>query len=439
MKNKQGAGEIAVLGGGITGLALAYYLTRAGRPVTLFEKENNIGGLAGAFEVNGISIDKYYRHIFPCHSEILETIEALGLQQLLIFKKASMGYFSGGEIFRLDSLLDMLRFKPLNLWERFRVGLSASPFFFKKDWQSFDSLSAEDYLVQRCGGQGFKIFWEPLLRNKFGRFSSAVSAAWLQDRLLSRKGSGLMKSSGRLGYLAGGFQALFKGMAEEIEKHGGRIMTGCPIARIETAGDRGGSFFILNGDAGLKYRTCIVTLPLPLFGEICPDLPADYRSRLAAVDYAHSICMVLRLREPLGSFYWLNIGDASFPFAVVVEHTNWMDRKYYGNQAVVYLSQYVTGAADSDRQTPDNRLFERYCGYLGKIFPHFRRSQVIGFHVWRDMYTQPIFKTHYARRVLPFAAPFKNLFLVDSSQFYPDSRCMNTSFILAKRFIETAG
>lgn len=425
--------NIAIIGAGMTGLALAYELGRQGRQVTVFEKENTIGGLAGSLEVDGISIDKYYRHIFPSHDELLASIADLGLKGRLIFRKAPMAYFSQGKIYPLNSALDLLRFKPLNFLDRVRVGLSASALLTEKDWQTFDRLSARDYLEKKCRSRGFQVFWEPLLKNKFGDFSGYVSAAWLHDRVLSRSRSGLSGASGKLGYLEGGFSWLFARLAEEIGKQGGRIITGCPVSTIEPTGSGTGPF-VLNGDRDHLYNSCMVTLPIPSFIELCPWLPGDYRNRLAAIDYAHSLCLILRLKEPLSPFYWLNIGDASFPFAVVVEHTNWMDKKDYGGQHIVYLSRYVTSFKDDLWTAPDKVLFDTFCRFLKKIFPHFRESSVLGSHVCRDRYTQPIFKTHYSRSIPPFATPVKNFFLVNTSQFYPHSRCMNTSFIAAQKF-----
>lgn len=432
--SENGMKKIAIVGGGVTGLTLAYYLALEGKQVTVFEKDKTIGGLAASFEVDGIMIDKYYRHIFTSHREILEVIHALGLRDRLVFKKASMAYFSQGEIHPLNSIMDLLRFKPLTFPDRLRVGLSASAFLFKKNWEPFDNLPAETYLKQKCGTRGFQTFWEPLLKNKFGNYSSCVSAAWLWDRLMSRTRSRLGKSSESLGYLKGSFQVLLNRMMEVIEKHDGNVLAGHPISSIEMMDDGGTRSFFFNGDPSDKYQQCIVTLPVPQFTRIAPSLPGDYRRRLEQIDYAHSICMVLRLKEPLSPFYWINIGDASFPFAVVVEHTNWIDNDYYKGEHIVYLSQYVTSTEDDTWKAPDHVLLDIYPGFLKKIFKNFHESQVIGFHVSRDRYTQPIFKTGYSRLLPPFVTPVKDLFLVDTGQFYPLSRCMNTGFILAKRF-----
>jgi len=204
---------------------------------------------------------------------------------------------------------------------------------------------------------------------------------------------------------------------------------------VEAVGTGTDGSIIVNGDRSQKFDSCIVTLPAPRFLEICPALPVEYRQRLGRIDYSHSICVVMRLREPLSPHYWLNIGDPSFPFAVVVEHTNWMSREDYGGQHLVYLSRYVNRCDDEIWNEADGAVAERYCVFLKKIFKNFHEAQILGFDVFRERYTQPIFNTHYSRALPGFATPLANLFLVNTSQFYPHSRCMNTSFQLAREFV----
>jgi len=426
--------KIAIIGGGITGLAVAYMLSKQGKPVTVYEKSNSLGGLAGTVPIKNSELDKYYRHIFPSHRDLIEIISSLQLKHQLIFKEAQMGYFSQGEIYPLNSPFDLLRFKPLNFIDRLRVGLSASSMMFAKDWKSFDNIGVEDFLKKKCGKNGFKTFWEPLLKNKFGNYSPLISATWLWDRLTSRTRSRKGKSSEALGYLLGSFDVLFERMADEIEQNGGEIIRGYEVSSIETTGASPYQFYF-NNDTSKRYHQCIVTLPVPEFISISPKYPADYINDLSRINYAHSICMILQLKKSLSPFYWLNIGDNSFPFALVVEHTNWMDRGLYDGNHIVYLSQYVDSTEEYTFNAPNDLLFGIYCRFLKKIFNSFDESDVISYKVSRDRFTQPVFKKGFSQCKPFFETPLRNLFLVNTSQFYPRSRCMNTSFGLANEFI----
>ena len=56
--------DIAIIGGGLTGLSAAYHLSKYGKRVILIEKEKELGGLVSSYHVNHYHIEKYYHHIF---------------------------------------------------------------------------------------------------------------------------------------------------------------------------------------------------------------------------------------------------------------------------------------------------------------------------------------------------------------------------------------
>ena len=58
--------KIAVIGAGFAGLGTAYYLSKTGHQVTVFEKDSQPGGLAVGFKNSKWSwpLEKHYHHLF---------------------------------------------------------------------------------------------------------------------------------------------------------------------------------------------------------------------------------------------------------------------------------------------------------------------------------------------------------------------------------------
>ena len=425
--------EIAIVGGGVTGLAVAYHLSRSGYVVTVYEASRGLGGLASAFPLNGTYVDKYYRHLFPGHAEILQVIEELGLGDKLRFVKTEMGFYRGGAISPFNGALDLLRFRPLSVLDRFRVGLSGLMMLAGvRNWRSLDSETAADLLRRYSGENGYQAIWEPLLRNKFGPYHTEVAATWLWDRVNSRMRSKMAaRSADCLGYLVGSFQQLCDAIRARVEANGGTFAVGTPVSRllIEDGRCQG---VVWQGEAHRFART-VVTLPLPCFLRIAPDLPQAYADELKRVKYAHSLVVVLRLPESLGRFYWTSIGDADAPFAVVVEHTNMIAPQEYGGEHLVYLSAYCSDRELRMLDRTDERVFSAFSAYLGRIFPSYDEAKLIGYRVFRDRYTQPVFVKGYSAMKPGLRTPVGNLFLANTSQFYPRGRTMNGSFRLASK------
>ena len=65
--------KIAILGGGLTGLTAAQYLSQTNNEIIIIERGSRVGGLAGGFKKQGWNweLDKTYHHIFKNDSAIL--------------------------------------------------------------------------------------------------------------------------------------------------------------------------------------------------------------------------------------------------------------------------------------------------------------------------------------------------------------------------------
>ena len=114
--------EIAIIGGGLMGMTLAYLLSEHGQHVTVLEQSSTLGGLHNSVELDDFSIARYQHNIFPGDSQTLDLINRLGLQDDVLFRPATSGFLHNGEIHSIDTIRDFLTFAPLRLWDRLRLG-----------------------------------------------------------------------------------------------------------------------------------------------------------------------------------------------------------------------------------------------------------------------------------------------------------------------------
>src|SRR5438132_1334163 len=111
--------RVGVIGGGVTGLAVADQLSRAGAEVEIFERGGELGGLAAGFDVlPGIRLERFYHHIFQTDVDIQALVGELGLADRIMWRPANIGFYLDGGVHRLSTPLDVLRFKPLKPWQR---------------------------------------------------------------------------------------------------------------------------------------------------------------------------------------------------------------------------------------------------------------------------------------------------------------------------------
>ena len=192
MSDKQTAiaPSIAILGGGILGLSAAYCCLkqRLGH-VVVYEADNELGGLAAAFEVCGTRVEKY--HHFICHSDyvVLKQMAEFNLDHLIHWSDCRMGMFVHNRLFDFTTPGDLLRFDALSLASRLRLGASMLWLRQKRDWKPLENISASKWLKQWAGPGTYDVVWSHLMKSKFDAFEDQIPLSWLWARTRRRSGS----------------------------------------------------------------------------------------------------------------------------------------------------------------------------------------------------------------------------------------------------------
>jgi protoporphyrinogen oxidase len=414
----------AVVGGGFSGLAAAYELAKSGKKVVVLERDRELGGLAGGFEVGGHVIEKFYHHWFNNDKQIIGLIEELDATDNILLRPTRTGMYYADQFFRLSTPMDLLRFRALPFLDRIRLGISVLRARAIKDWRPLESLTAREWLTDLCGKRAFEVVWEPLLVGKFGNLADEISAVWFWKKLVLRGGSRNGSGDEVLAYYKGGFAALAERLGEEIVALGGTIMRSTTATGVLVFPD--GQARGLSTDAGeVIADNLLLSTPLPVTADLLEGVVGEeYIAKLRRIRYLSNVCLVLSLDRSLSDTYWLNVNDPSFPFVGVIEHTNFEPPTSYGGRHIVYLSKYLP--PDHEMYTmADEALLEFSIPHLKKMFPDFDRSWIREWHAWRADSAQPIAERHYSQLVPPRATPIPNVFITTMAQVYPEDRGTN--------------
>ncbi|MEK7872649.1 MAG: FAD-dependent oxidoreductase, partial [Chloroflexota bacterium] len=88
--------KIAVIGGGVLGMAAAYELLKRGQQVALYERAPVLGGQVRTFDVGGGRLECFYHHLFTSDVDMIDLIHDLGLGDNLTWIPSRVGFFHGG-------------------------------------------------------------------------------------------------------------------------------------------------------------------------------------------------------------------------------------------------------------------------------------------------------------------------------------------------------
>ena len=417
------APHAVVVGAGFCGLTAAYELAKSGVRVTVLEKDSGIGGLAGSFAVNGARLEKFYHHWFRSDRYIVELIDELGVADQIVARSTRTGLFYANSMFRLSSPLDVLRFYPLSLIDRVRLGLLALRVRQIRDWRKLENVSAANWLRKMSGDRVYEVVWEPLLRGKFGGYAEHVSAVWFWNKLKLRGGSRSKGGSEQLAYYRGGFAALADRLADSIRARGGNIRIGAHVTQLGVT--RSQCISVEVGSESIAADAVIITAAFPIVADLLEQHGSpEYVKRLRRIKYLANLCLVLELDRSLSKTYWLNVNDPEFPFVGVIEHTNFEPPETYGGRHIVYLSKYLP-ETDSYFRMSDEEVLNYTIPHLRRMFPEFERHWIQAHHVWRARYSQPVVECNYGDMIPDDTTPLDRLYIASMAQIYPEDRGTN--------------
>ncbi|HEV7517232.1 MAG TPA: NAD(P)/FAD-dependent oxidoreductase [Thermoanaerobaculia bacterium] len=429
----------AVVGGGILGLTLAHRLAQAGHGVTLFEAAERLGGLAAAWELDGVVWDRHY-HVTLLSDRHLRALWAeLGLASELRWTETRTGFYTGGRLHSLSNSLEFLRFPPLRLGDKLRLAATILHASRIKDPLPLEAIPVADWLRRWSGERTFETIWLPLLKAKLGEHYRQTSAAFLWAtiaRMYAARRTGLKKEM--FGYVPGGYARILERFAATLAAEGVEIRTGCAVRRIaREPGEKGIRVELRNGHGGPGENTAtfdqvVATLSAPAAARICEGLTADESARLRSIQYLGIVCASLLLRQPLAGFYVTNITDPGIPFTAMVEMSTLVDPDELGGHTLVYLPKYLD-PDDPMFALSDGEIEETFLAALERMIPSFDRGDLLCFRVSRVRQVFALPTLHYSRGLPPMSTSVPGLHLVSSAHIVHGTLNVDETIQLANR------
>src|SRR5215467_11908309 len=136
----------AIVGGGVLGMMLAHRLSQQGKQVTLYEAADQLGGLASAWELGGVVWDRHYHVILLSDTHLRGLLAELGLEGDLDWKETRTGFYVDGKLYSMSNTLEFLRFPPLGLLDKLRLGATIVYAARVRNWQRLEQIAVTDWL-----------------------------------------------------------------------------------------------------------------------------------------------------------------------------------------------------------------------------------------------------------------------------------------------------
>ena len=432
--------KIAIIGSGYTALSLAKKLVEEKSKdieVTIFEKTDEIGGIAKCIDAYGTRLEKHYRHIFKSDKYVLELLEDLGLSDKMQWPETKMAYYSEKGLYAFGTPFTLLKYKPLSFIEKMIFGFSIVKIKLMKDYKKIEKYTAEEWMIKNCGEKIYQKIWEPLLFSKFGNEKSKISMSWLWGKINLRSTSGTLEGE-RLGYLDGSYDVLTQKLNEFLLSNNCKILLNEEVTKVS----KENNIFLLETKEGVKEKfdfvvnTACYDITKNIFDS---NLTDEEKKKMENLKHTSAKTLVIYTTQSFSKFYWTNIGDKSIPFGGIIEHTNMIDKEKYQGTNIIYISNYMD-KNDKLFSMNENELFDEYLPYLQKINPEFKKENVKKLEIYEELYAQPVITTNYSDSKIDEEITEKGIYMGTMAQIYPEDRGMNyairTGYEIADKILE---
>jgi protoporphyrinogen oxidase len=429
--------SIAVIGGGITGIVSALDLAKGGNfKVTIFEKENQLGGMSSYYKWQEITYDRFYHVVLSRDIYLLEFIKELNLEPQFYWCRANSGFYGNGKLVSFSSVTDFLRFPFLTVWQKFRLGLGIYYVSRIKNLERIGNVYAHEWLTGIFGRAIYHNFWEPLLRSKLGDAEEQTSAAFIWSiikRLYGARSAGSKQE--KMGHVRGRYHAILNAALDKLSELNVEVMINDPVVKAETTG--GDKKIVLTASTG-KYifDKVLFTVPCPEILKILDNINNHpYWSNLRQVEYVGIVCVLLVLSRKLSHYYVINLLDKDLPFTGIIESTNILPEGEMLDKHCLYLPKYLM-SDDPLRNLDDLEIINLFVKKLKKVFPNLRDEEISDVKVFREQFVQPFKGLNFLDRKLGFHTPIPNIFIANTSMIYDSTLNNNASIRVARQAVK---
>ena len=382
--------SIGILGGGISGIALAAHL---GENVEVLEKRDRIGGLCGTISEDGFTFDAAGPHImFSKNKEVLNLmVQTLG--DNVHQKRRDNKIWFKGRLVKYPFENDLASLPPEDNFECI-YGYIVNPHandeprnLAEWSYKTFGAGISDKYFIP----YNRKIWnYEP---TKLGlEFVSRIPKPPMEDVLKSSIGiptEGYLHQLNFFYPIEGGYEQIVHGFAKRVR---GDIRTSFVVGEVRREGDR----WVVNGER--KYDELISTLPIHELLKVWRDAPPEVHEHAAKLRYNSLINVVLGVNEDRG-YPWtaLYVPDPEIVFHRLSFPRAFSEKNVPPGSFSV-MAEITTNEGDGIWELTDEQVLERVIHDL-ELMGLVDRNTIVYRKVVRFVYGYPVYDLEYRKNV----------------------------------------
>ena len=380
---------VAIIGGGLAGLAASCALADAGYTATLFERRPYLGGRASSYEHPGTGevVDNCQHLLLGCCTNLIEFYNRLGVDDKIRWFDEMTFVEPGGRVSRvnpswlpapLHNSLSFLRAHYLSLRDKIAIGRAFAAMSGKLPPDSDENFLhwLEDHGQTP---QAIERFWKPVLTSALNDDLERMSVP--HSMQVFRKSFLKSAPAGRIGLPTVPLSELYSSAAQYIQGRGGRVRLRAAVTSIcpQTNGVNIGT-----GAGQEAFDHAVLAVPFQVVTGLLPQDNAAEPLRSALQHFVPSSITGIHL--------WFDREITPLPHAALLDRTiQWMFQKSkfqeerYREGAGSYV-ELVVSSSKSLVQKSREEILDLAQRELAEFVPSVKEAKVLKAAVIKEIY-----------------------------------------------------
>ena len=370
------AATVAVIGGGLAGMAAGCALADAGFRVTIFERRPYLGGRASSYEHPGTGevVDNCQHVLLGCCTNLLSFYKRIGVEQKIRWYERLTFIEPGGRQSNiapsflpapLHNAPSFLSAACLDLSDKLAIARAMMSLMGRLPEDTGDSFLQ---WLQKHGQtpRAIERFWKPVLVSALNEELENIAVPYAA--LVFRESFLKSREAGRMGLPAVPLTELYRAAGEYISTRGGEVQLRAPVESFSPEDDR---VKLCAAGKPASADFAVIALPFEAVPRILPDTAEAQPLRQAAQE--------LRPSPITGVHLWFDRPVTDLDHAVLLERTiQWMfnKSKILGRTDDNYL-ELVVSASNTLVEKSRGDIVELAVGELAEFFPRVREAKLL--------------------------------------------------------------
>lgn len=370
---------VAIIGGGLAGLAAGCALSDSGFRVTLFEKRPYLGGRASSYEHPGTGevVDNCQHILLGCCTNLIKFYKSIGVEDKIRWYDALTFIEPGGRqsVIKPSFLPAPLHAGPsflgasfLSLKDKLSIGralLALIPKTPPENGEPFSSWLKRHGQTQRA----IERFWQPILvsalNEQLDRISIPYAAQVMRESFLRSPGAG------RFGVPVMPLTELYSRAGDRIKSHHGEVQLRTNVESFSLQ-ENGVSVRVAGKD--IDFDFAVLAVPFDALAKILPaETAEEEKKKLEKFEFS-----------PItGIHLWFDRKITNLEHAVLLDRTiQWMfqksefqEHRQNGEQGS-YL-ELVVSASTTLVEKSRQEIIDLAVAELGEFFPEVRNAHLV--------------------------------------------------------------